>query len=190
MELDGHIWLVRLRDGRSLIEAVFLYNRSGNLENAAIHVTGHGEHYALFQCDDDPDFLAIIGFHAWNRDEAAAKSLEERLSYLQEFLTHQEFFLLNVEVSQVALNSDKCAILFSKSQPIDVDSLPGKGDWAASIPLSSLLVKGQNGAASETSEKTWVQIVASNDVDRLSQAGSIKRFTKFMENRVASQSAE
>ncbi|KAI0517098.1 hypothetical protein F5B22DRAFT_604750 [Xylaria bambusicola] len=190
MEVDGHIWLVRLGEGRSIVETVFLYSQSGNLENAAIHATRHGEHYALFQCDDDPAFLAIIGFRAGNRDEAAAKSMERRLSLIQEFVNHQELFLLNVEVSQVALASDKCAILFSESQPIDVDSLPGKGSWAASIPLSSLLVKGQNGAASETSERTWIQAAVSDDADRLSQAGSIKRFTKFMENRVASQSAE
>lgn len=191
MEIPGHIWLVRLKEGHSIIQAVFKYAQSGNLRNAAIHVTGHGEHYALFQCDEDPDLLAVIGYRAGNRDEAAAKSLEERLSRLLEFLTHQELFLLNVEVVRDAVTSDKVAVMFSKSQPADLDSLPGKGDWAVSKPLSSLLVKGQNEPASETSEKTWVQVVASDDANGLSEAGSVKRFTKFMENRVvASQSAE
>ncbi|KAI1358357.1 hypothetical protein F5Y08DRAFT_120198 [Xylaria arbuscula] len=190
MEVPGHIWLVRLKEGHSIVQAVFTYAQSGNLQNAAIHATGHGEHYALFQCDDDPDLLAVIGYRAGNRDEAAAKSLEGRLSRLLEFLTHQELFLLNVAVVQDAVMSDKVTVLFSKSQPLDSDSLPGQGDWAVSIPLSSLLVKDQSEPASETSQKTWVQVVASSDDDGMSKAGSVKHFTKFLENRVASQSAE
>ncbi|KAI0976739.1 hypothetical protein F4678DRAFT_122899 [Xylaria arbuscula] len=183
----AHIWLVRLKEGRAISEALFASNESENVRNAALEANGHGEHHALFVCDDEPDLLAAIGYVS--TDPESSEGQKARATRFLEFVTHQDLFIFSVEVCQVALGSDKITLLFSESEPADSDSLPGKGAWAVS--MAPLPVAGrQNQHTSEPPRKTWVQVVASEDAGRLKQAGPAKRFNKFLETRTTSQLAK
>ncbi|KAI0434917.1 hypothetical protein F5Y09DRAFT_337009 [Xylaria sp. FL1042] len=186
MDPVAHIWLVRLKEGHSIVEAAFSKATNEARMSAVSYATGCGEHHAVFQCDEDPDLLAVIGYGRNPEDDGSAK---ERASHFLEFVTHQELYLFNAKASQFALDSDHIAILFTKSQPTDSNILPGRGHWA--LPMVPLpLVGHQDDQASELPRKTWVQVVSSEDADRLSQAGSVRRFSKFMESRIALQSTK
>ncbi|KAI0907208.1 hypothetical protein F4823DRAFT_32342 [Ustulina deusta] len=188
MDPIAHIWLARLKDGHSIVEAAFSSARSESQRSAALHATARGEHHALFQCNDQPDLLAVMGYYSDDNDPGGNKTREKRASLFLQFVTHQELFLFNVDVTQIALDSDNIAVLFSESQPSGSKPLPGRGDWAVPVPPPP--VEHQSERASEPPKKTWVQVVASEDADRLSQAGAIKRFNKFMESRIVLQSEE
>ncbi|KAI0810418.1 hypothetical protein GGR55DRAFT_138378 [Xylaria sp. FL0064] len=186
MDPVAHIWLVRLKEGHSLVEAAFSEANREAHGRAVPYATGRGEHNAIFQCEDDPDLLAVIGY---GRDPNEDGSAEARGARFLEFVDHQELYIYNVEVSQFALDSDSIAILFTESQPVGSNSLPGRGAWA--VPIVPLPLKGRQGdQASDPQKKTWVQVVSSEDADRLSQEGSVRRFNKFMESRIALQNAE
>ncbi|KAI1309920.1 hypothetical protein F5Y03DRAFT_61377 [Xylaria venustula] len=183
----AHVWLVRLKEDRTILEAVFASNESENVRNAALAATGHGEHHALFACDDEPDLLAAIGYVS--TDPVGSEGQKARASRFLEFVTHQDLFIINVEVCQIALNSEKITLLLSESEPSDSNLLPGKGDWAVSmVPLP--VAGRRNQHTCEPPKKTWVQVVASEDAGRLKQAGSAKRFNRFLETRTTSQLAK
>ncbi|TGJ81719.1 hypothetical protein E0Z10_g7054 [Xylaria hypoxylon] len=181
MELVAKFWLARLKEGHSIVEAAFSSAWNKGLAAAALHATERGEHHAVFQCSDEPDLLVIMVYHSDGGPDAD-ESRKELNSHFSEFLTHAELFHFNIEVIQLALDSENIAILLSDSQPADVNS----GDWSVSLSPAGL----DKNHASESSKETWAQIVALEDTDRLSEAGSIKRFSKVLESHIASQSAE
>ncbi|GAW21146.1 hypothetical protein ANO14919_106630 [Xylariales sp. No.14919] len=179
MEFTAEIRLVRLKEGHSIVEAAFSEAFRESLAVTALCAGYDGGHHAVFQCADETDLLAIVGYH--NHEYPDADKLSSRIF---ELLTNVELLNVKLEAVQLALDSESIAILFSESQPADADSLPGKGDWSVSVP------EGVNDHASEQTKRTWVHIVTSEDADRLSQIGPIKRFSKVMESRIVSQDAE
>ncbi|KAI1282887.1 hypothetical protein F5Y07DRAFT_200166 [Xylaria sp. FL0933] len=184
MDPVAHIWMVRLKEGHSIVEAAFSEENRKSQRTAVPYATGRGEHNAIFQCEDDPDLLAVI---AYGRDPNEDGSAEARAARFLEFVDHQELYVFNIEIIQFALDSDNIAILFTESQPVGSNSLPGRGDWAhAIVPLPLR----QGDQASDPPKKTWVQVVSSEDADRLSQVGSVRRFNKFMETRIAPADTE
>ncbi|KAI1355514.1 hypothetical protein F5Y01DRAFT_178696 [Xylaria sp. FL0043] len=184
MNPAAHIWMVRLKEGHSIIEAAFSEENRELQRTAIPYTTGCGEHNAIFQCEDDPDLLAVVAYGRHPKEDGSA---EARAARFLEFVDHQELYVFNIEIIQFALDSDNIAILFTESQPVASNSLPGRGDWA--VPKVPLPLQ-QGDQASDPLKKTWVQVVSSEDADRLSQVGSVRRFNKFMETRMVPEDTE
>ncbi|KAI1749637.1 hypothetical protein F4782DRAFT_297036 [Xylaria castorea] len=189
MEPSTKIWLVTLNEGHSMVETAFSGIWTETLMAMALHTHERCEHYVLFQCNDEPDLLAIIlGNCSVDASLDAHKTTDKPLSRLTEFITHRELFHLEIDTSELPLDPRKIAISFSESEPADSDSLPGKGNWGVST--SWRRAKHNSNDPSKPEKKTWIHIASSEDADRLSQVGNIKNFSKILESHVASQTAE
>ncbi|KAH8156254.1 hypothetical protein CIB48_g11996 [Xylaria polymorpha] len=180
MPASTKIWLVTLNEGHSMIETAFSGIWTNTLMAATFHTNDRDEHYGLFQCNNEPDLLAIIlGNCAIDANPEVPNPSDKPLSRLMEFITHRELFHLDMDVNELPLDTGKIVIAFSESQPTGSDSLPGKGKWGVSMYRS-------NGA----NKPMWIHVASSEDADRLRQVGTIKTFSKILESHVASRTAE
>ncbi|KAI0860192.1 hypothetical protein F4860DRAFT_231703 [Xylaria cubensis] len=188
MESSTKIWLVTLNEGHSMVETVFSGIWTETVMATASHPHEGGEHYALFQCNDEPDLLALILGNCSIASLEARKTTDKPLSRISEFVTHKELFHLETDVNELPLDPTEITISFSELEPTDLDSLPGKGNWGVST--SWRRAKHNSNDPGKPERKTWIHIASSEDADRLSQVGNIKSFSKIMESHVASQTAE
>jgi hypothetical protein len=181
------VWLFTLNPRHSIIEATFSGFWNETLMIAASYTTERGEPHTLFQCEDEPDLLAVVcGYHSLQASIDAEKALGQRLApHFFDFITHRELYVLNVDVRGLPLTeTGKIAMAFSDSEPNDTAALPGKGDWA--MQLESLYV----GPVDEIkSKKKWVHIAKADDAARLNKVGKPKCFTMIMEAHIASEAA-
>ncbi|KAI0452655.1 hypothetical protein F5B21DRAFT_326251 [Xylaria acuta] len=189
MEPNTKIWLATLNKGHSMVETAFSGIWNETLLATASHTNERGQHYALFQCNDEPDLLAIIlGNCSIDTSLEAQKPGHKPLSRLMEFVTHRELFDLDMDINELPLDPGKITISFSELQPANSDSLPGKGKWGVSTWW--LRAMHLNNDADKPGKKTWIHVASSEYADRLSQVGDIKNFSKILESHVASQTAE
>ncbi|KAI0468566.1 hypothetical protein F4859DRAFT_207669 [Xylaria cf. heliscus] len=180
------IWLVTLNEGHSMIETAFAGIWTETLLAAASRTNDRDEHYALFQCNSEPDHLAIIlGNCSIDASLEAQETGDGPLSRLMEFITHKELFHLDMDVNELPLEPGRISIAFSESQPADSDSLPGKGKWGLSTWWSRAEHNGDG--ASKPDRRMWIQVASSEDADQLRQVGDVKNFSKILESHVASE---
>ncbi|KAJ2971331.1 hypothetical protein NUW58_g9446 [Xylaria curta] len=187
MDCHTKIWLATLNKGHSMIETVFSGLWAETLVADASHTSGNGDHYALFQCDEQPDLLAIIvGYHS-PKTSLGERISEKTAARLLEFVTHKELYILDMNVQELPLDSGNIAMLVSESQPGDSGSLPGRGEWGKSVPF---LVGPADGGDEGEGKRTWIHVASSEGADQLGQWGIIKNFSKILESHIDSQAAE
>lgn len=180
------VWLVTLNEGRSVIETAFSGVWNEIIVTTAQYATEQGAHHALYQCAEDPGLLLVLaGYPSLDSSLDTRKTGEKLISRVMEFITHKELFLVESDVKEFPIASEKISVLFSESQPADSDSLPGTGKWGA--PFSSFLVEYEDGDPILAKKNTWIHMADSEDAGRLSQAGNIKNFTKVVESHTAAQ---
>ncbi|KAI0405814.1 hypothetical protein F4802DRAFT_136336 [Xylaria palmicola] len=173
-------------EGHSMVETAFSGIWTEILMATASHTSERGTDYALFQCDDQPDMLAIILGHAASDASLEANHTGDGPSpRLLEFVTPRERFVLDMDVAELPLGSEKIAVLFSESQPPNSDSLPGTGRWGT--PKLPFGAEHGGGQESESKNKTWIHVAPSEDAGPLSQVGTIRNFSKIMESHVDSK---
>ncbi|KAI0108967.1 hypothetical protein GGR51DRAFT_558761 [Nemania sp. FL0031] len=182
------VWIATLNDGHSVVETAF----SGlwhEVMMAAASISGGDGHYGLFHCDQEPGLLAVIlGYRSIEVSNLVQQKLGKIVTRLAEWVTHQELYLLDADVSEVPINSEKIAILLSESQPSDPESLPGKGEWGESVP--SVLTSHLPIDPSQPKKMTWVQVAQAEDAGRLRELGTLRTFTKVMESHIATHDAD
>ncbi|KAI0877760.1 hypothetical protein GGS24DRAFT_497471 [Hypoxylon argillaceum] len=182
------VWLATLNDGHSIVETAFSGLWSETMMTAAASSDGPG-HHGLFQCEDDPNLLAVVlGYRSRQASETVQREISDKLPRIRAWLTHKELFLMDLNVKALPLHTGKLAILFADAKPEDADSLPGKGEWAASEP--SMLTSHLPVDPSVPKKMTWVHVALAEDADRLRPLGLVQRFTMIMESRIDSHAAE
>lgn len=180
------IWLVTLNEGHSVVETAFSGVWNEVIVATAQYATEQGAYHALFQCAEEPGLLLIVaGYASLDASLDTRKTGEKLISRVMEFVTHKQLFLVDADAGDFPIDSEKISILFSESQPADSDSLPGTGKWG--VPFSSFLVEYKDDDPNQAKKNTWIQMASSEDAERLSQAGSIKNFTKVLESHTAAQ---
>jgi len=187
MEPITKVWLFTLNARHSIIEATFSGFWNETLMIAASYTTERGEPHTLFQCEDEPDLLAVVcGYHSLQASIDAEKALGERLApHFFDFITHRELYVLNIDVRDLPLTqTGRIAMAFSDAQPNDAPALPGKGDWA--MQLESLYVEPVD---ESKAKKKWVQIATAEDAARLGKVGKSQCFNMIMEAHIASEAA-
>ncbi|KAI1115665.1 hypothetical protein F5Y14DRAFT_111372 [Nemania sp. NC0429] len=182
------IWFNTLKEGHSVIETAFSGVWSQILATTASFVTEGSGHYGLFQCDEQPDVLAVLfGYTSKELGEKVAQALNESVSVALDLVDPTDLLVVDIDVAELPLGS-KIAILISDSEPAGSDSLPGRGSWAVSEPI--ILDPNQEPDPDAPRESKWVHIAPSDEADQLSKFGTVRNFAPIMESHMDSQPAE
>ncbi|KAI1167083.1 hypothetical protein F5B18DRAFT_648099 [Nemania serpens] len=182
------IWLSTLREGHSVVETAFSGVWSQIMTTTASFMTEGGGHYSLFQCEEQPDVLAVIlGYNSKEQSEKVATALTESVTNALDFVDPTDLLVMDIDVADLPLNSEKIAILLSDSEPADLDSLPGRGSWAVSEPM---MLPDQEVDLDAPRERKWVHIASSKEADQLGKLGTVRNFAPIMESHIDSQPAE
>ncbi|KAI1324775.1 hypothetical protein F5Y16DRAFT_287561 [Xylariaceae sp. FL0255] len=177
------VWFFTLNANHSIIEAAFRKFWNEILTTAAAY-SSFGEPHVLLQSDDEPDQLALIsGYPTQEASLELQQAWGDKLvPRVLEFITHKQLLISDLDVRELPLDSGKIAVLVKDDYNAAAETeLPGHGTWATEMP--SLLF---DTAAKEAAQqrRCWVQVAASEDVDRLRAAGYTRKFSSIMEVRI------
>ncbi|KAI1198322.1 hypothetical protein F5X97DRAFT_299420 [Nemania serpens] len=188
MEPVVRIWLATLKEGHSVVETAFSGVWSQIMTITATYITEGSGHYTLFQCVEQPDLLAVVlGYNSKDLSEKVAMALNDSVSNALDFVNPTELLVMDINIVDLPLDSEKIAILVSESEPAHLDSLPGRGLWAVSEPMILPDVEVDPDAPRI---RKWVHIAPSKEADQLSELGTVRNFTPIMESHMDSQPAE
>jgi hypothetical protein len=160
------IWLFALKPGVTVTSPVFLDLWTEIIAHCASYTSPTAaddtKYHTLYQSEDDPSQLAMITGY-----QSLAMNLEADMQYaaqymkpIQELVTHQQLFLLHVDVKDLPLSSG--AVTVFKAEKEFEPGMAGKG--ARDCYEAS---KKSEGIIDDEREKAWVQVVASTDADQV-----------------------
>ncbi|KAH8646813.1 hypothetical protein BX600DRAFT_476958 [Xylariales sp. PMI_506] len=170
------IWFCRLKPGQTTASPEFTDIWTKTLALGAAYSgppTRPGvKQHILYQSETDPTLLAMVtGYPSLEVKKGADEEfMEKHLQAMYAVVDHYRQLIVHVDISDLPLASGKVSIVTAKSEL--GSQIPGQGNWDVSV------LPGQ----AETWGKVWVQILDTEDVQKLN-GGDIKdvyTMTKIM----------
>ncbi|KAI1184564.1 hypothetical protein F5B17DRAFT_411566 [Nemania serpens] len=182
------LWLDTWREGHSVIEAAFSGVWTEILTLTAEFLTEGSGHYILLQCEEDPDVLIVLmGYDCKELGQKIGAAIDERVTSAMDYVSPTELLDMDLDITDLPLDSGKIAVVLSESEPAHLDSLPGRGIWAE--PGPTILIPDEGFDPDKPRERKWVHIASSKDADDLKTLGTVRNFIPIMETHMNSQPA-